>query len=178
MSEPVFGGDAVRVQLLPFVLTSIIAFIPSWKLCRKLEMSPAWAFYAFIPWAGLIVILYRAAFGRIAGYIILALVALNVIVAIVAAILPAHGETASPYVKNSERRSRGVARLLVSTWQRRADHEPVDGQRGEGVHGTQVLGGLQYQTAMDDGKGATRPDHYRGIHPHPRRCPVPRRSRW
>jgi hypothetical protein len=82
----------VWVQLLPFVLTSIIAFIPSWKLCRKLEMSPAWACYSFIPWAGLIVILYRAAYGRVAGYIILALVALNVVAAIVVAIMPARAQ--------------------------------------------------------------------------------------
>jgi hypothetical protein len=82
----------VLVQLLPFVLTSIIGFIPSWKLCRKLEMSPAWAFYALLPWAGLIVILYRAAYGRVAGYIILALVALNVVVAIVVAIMPARAQ--------------------------------------------------------------------------------------
>jgi uncharacterized membrane protein YhaH (DUF805 family) len=70
---PVFGGDALWVQLLPFVIISLIALFPAWKLCRKLEMSPAWAFYAFIPWAGLIVILYRAAYGRVAGYIVLAL---------------------------------------------------------------------------------------------------------
>jgi hypothetical protein len=72
-TSPVFGGDSLWVQLLPFALIAIIGIIPSLHLFRKLGMSRAWALFAFLPLTGLLAIIYTAAYGRVAGIIAIVL---------------------------------------------------------------------------------------------------------
>lgn len=67
------------MQLLPFALIGIISFIAAWRLFRKLGMSWAWALFAFVPFAGQIIQLYAAAYGRRAGIIAASLLAIGII---------------------------------------------------------------------------------------------------
>ena len=87
-AKPVFGGDSALVQLMPFVLIAIISIIPSWRLFGKLGMSPAWALFAFLPFMGLLVIVYTAAYGRRAGIIGAALCAVLMLMPLLWLVMP------------------------------------------------------------------------------------------
>jgi uncharacterized membrane protein YhaH (DUF805 family) len=66
-ASPVFGGDSMWVQLLPFSILVVLTLIPALRVLRKLEMSRWWALFALWPLAGPMIILWVASYGMWAG---------------------------------------------------------------------------------------------------------------
>jgi hypothetical protein len=66
-ASPMFGGDSLWVQLLPFTVLIVLTIIPALRVLRKLGMSRGWALFALRPLAGPMIILWIAAYGMWAG---------------------------------------------------------------------------------------------------------------
>jgi hypothetical protein len=58
------NGDALWVQLLPFLFVTIIQLIPAIRLLRRTGIHPANAGYALLPWMGLVVLLFVVAYSK------------------------------------------------------------------------------------------------------------------
>jgi hypothetical protein len=88
------GGETMSwtiIQLLPFVLLTILTYIPAARLFQKLGMSRGWALFALWPMAGQMTILWIAGYSRRAGIIFALLVGAPMIAGMIAGYVHSNG---------------------------------------------------------------------------------------